>query len=343
MFELGVYSFGNVQRQVDGNLGSTAQAVRNLLEMIQLAEEVGLDYFGVGEHHTREMPISSPASILNAAAAVTEQIKLGSTVTVLSTDDPVRVYQQHATAAAISDGRVDLTVGRGSSTDSFPLFGYRLEDYDALYASKLELLLAVNDSDRVTWSGPFRGLSLQDALVVPRADQKLKIWLGTGGNPQSTIRAGELGVPIAYGILSGDAPHWRRLADLYRRAAEVHDHAPERLDISVAAHGFIATDGEVAKETFYRHERSVMQRASASRGVAEPDRSFFEQRYAPGGMVFAGDPDEVADRIVAFQRMLGHSRQILQMDIGQMPHHEAMRSVELLGTEVLPRVRARLA
>jgi alkanesulfonate monooxygenase SsuD/methylene tetrahydromethanopterin reductase-like flavin-dependent oxidoreductase (luciferase family) len=342
MFELGVYSFGNVQRQPDGSLGTTAQAVRNLMEMITLAEEVGLDYFGVGEHHTREMPISSPASILNAAASVTSQIGLGSTVTVLGTDDPVRVYQQHATASAISNGRVDLTVGRGSSTDSFPLFGYRLEDYDALYASKLDLLLAVNDSDRVNWSGPFRGLPLQDALVVPRAEEKLKIWLGTGGNPQSTIRAGDLGVPIAYGILSGDAPYWRRLADLYRRSAQLRGHDLSGLDISVAAHGFIAADGAVAKETFYRHEQSVMQRASASRGGAVPDRSFFEQRYAPGGMVFAGDPDEVADRIVAFQRVLGHSRQILQMDIGQLPHDDAMRSVELLGTEVLPRVRAAL-
>jgi alkanesulfonate monooxygenase SsuD/methylene tetrahydromethanopterin reductase-like flavin-dependent oxidoreductase (luciferase family) len=341
-FELGVYSFGNVPLRSDGSLGSTADAIRNVLEAIRLAEQVGLDYFGVGEHHTRTMPISSPASVVNAAAAVTTRIGLGSTVTVLSTDDPVRVYQQHATASAISGGRVDITVGRGSSTDSFPLFGYQLADYDALYAAKLDLLLAVNDSERVTWSGPFRDLPLTDALVVPRAEPKLKVWLGTGGNPESTIRAGVLGMPIAYGILSGDALHWRQLAGLYREAANRAGHDPAGLDISVASHGFVAADGAQAKDTFRRHEGVVMAQAARDRGFAVPDRSFFDQRYSPGGMVFVGDPGEVADRIVTFQRALGHSRQILQMDLGHLPHRELLASIELLGTEVAPRVRAEL-
>ena len=182
--EIGVYSFGNVQRQADGSLGSTAEAIRNLLEAIKLADEVGLDYFGVGEHHTRTMPVSAPATVLAAAAAVTTRIRLGSTVTVLGTDDPVRVYQQHATASAISGGRVDLTAGRGSSTESFGLFGYDLADYDRLYAEKLELLLAINAAERVSWTGTTRA-PLQDALVVPRAEGGLPIWLGTGGNPGS--------------------------------------------------------------------------------------------------------------------------------------------------------------
>jgi alkanesulfonate monooxygenase SsuD/methylene tetrahydromethanopterin reductase-like flavin-dependent oxidoreductase (luciferase family) len=336
-FQLGVYSFGNVQRRPDGSLGSTAEAIRDVMEAIALADEVGLDFFGVGEHHTRTMPISSPASIINAAAASTTRIGLGSTVTVLSTDDPVRVYQQHATAAAISGGRVEITVGRGSSTDSFPLFGHRLDDYDELYASKLDLLLNINANERVTWAGPFRGAPLHDALVVPRAEPALKIWLGTGGNPQSTIRAGMLGIPIAYGILSGVAQHWRQLADLYRDAARRANHPPEQLDISVAAHGFVATDGKWAKEKFRTHEGVAM-----SRGGAAPDPSFFEQRYAPGGMVFVGDPNEVADRLIAFQRALGHSRQILQMDLGQLPHRDVLASIELLGTKVLPQVRAEL-
>lgn len=340
-FELGVYSFGNVQRRGNG-LDTTASAVRDLLEAIRLADEVGLDFFGVGEHHTATMPISSPASVLNAAAAVTTRIGLGSTVSVLSTDDPIRLYQQHATAAAISGGRVDITVGRGSSTDSFPLFGFHLEDYDELYASKLDLLLAVNAHERVTWEGPFRDVPLRDALVVPRAEAPLKIWLGTGGNPESTVRAGLLGIPIAYGILSGIAPHWRRLADLYYDAATQAQHDPSRLDISVASHGFVAADGNAAKATFLEHEGLLMSQGAAQRGFAAPDRSFFDQRYAPGGMVFVGDPSEVADRIIAFQQVLGHSRQILQMDLGHLPHREFLAGIELLGTEVLPRIRAEL-
>lgn len=335
-FQLGAYSFGSLPRNADGSLGSTADAVRNLLEAIQLADEVGLDYFGVGEHHALCMPISSPVSILNAAAAVTDRIGLGTTVTVLGTDDPVRVYQQHATAHAISNGRVDITVGRGSSVESFPLFGYDVTDYDALYAAKLELLLAVNADERVTWDGPFRALPLTDALVVPRAEPSLKIWLGTGGNPGSTIRAGVLGLPIFYGVLGGNAAHWSRLAALYRESFQEAGHATAEPDIAIATHGFVGMDGALAKRSFYDQEVAVMQGAGRA---AAPDRSFFEQRYHPGGMVFAGDPSEVADRLVQLHSEIGHSRHIIQMDIG-MPHREFLTAIELLGTDVAPRVRA---
>jgi alkanesulfonate monooxygenase SsuD/methylene tetrahydromethanopterin reductase-like flavin-dependent oxidoreductase (luciferase family) len=341
-FELGVYSFGNTPRQADGSLGRTSQAIRDVMEAIALAEQVGLDFYGVGEHHTAAMPISAPASVINAAAAVTERIRLGSTVTVLSTDDPIRVYQQHATAAAISHGRVEITAGRGSSTDSFPLFGYRLEDYDELYASKLDLLLAAAENERVTWSGPHRELPLQDALVVPRADDPIKIWLGTGGSPGSSIRAGAAGLPIAYGILSGNARHWRRVAELYLEAGRRAGHDESSLEISVAGHGFLHRDGRKAKDTFYRHESAVMTAAAADRGFAVPDRASFEANYAPGGMVFVGDPAEIADRLIEFHRVLGHRRHILQMDLGGMPQADVLNSIELLGTEVLPRVRAEL-
>ena len=189
---------------------------------------MGLDYFGVGDHHTRTMPVSSPVTVLAAAAASTARIGLGSTVTVLGADDPVRVYQQHATASAISGGRADLTAGRGMSIDSFPLFGYELADYDRLYAEKLDLLLAVNPSERVTWRGSVLA-PLDDALVVPRAEGGLKIWLGTGGNPGSSIRAGTLGLPIAYGILSDTTYQWVAQADLYRRAASRAGHDPSSL------------------------------------------------------------------------------------------------------------------
>jgi probable LLM family oxidoreductase len=340
-FELGVYSFGNTPRNADGTLGSTAQAVRDLMEAIHLADEVGVDFFGVGEHHTAELPISSPAAIINAAAASTTRIGLGSTVSVLSTDDPIRVYQQFATASVISGGRVDITVGRGSSTDSFPLFGFRLDDYDALFAAKLELLLAANEHERVTWSGPFR-TPLDDALVVPRPDEPLKIWLGTGGNPESSIRAGYLGLPIAYGILGGTAPHWVQLVDLYRRAAEAGGRERAALDVSVATHGFIGPDDRGAKDLFYRHESAMFAAGARSRGFEVPSRAHFDANYAAGGLTFVGGPAEIADRLLAFHAELGHSRQIIQMDVGGMPQEHVLRSIELLGTEVLPRVRAEL-
>lgn len=338
-FQLGVYSFGNTPRRPDGGLGSTAEAIRNLLEAVRLAEAVGLDFFGAGEHHTVNMPVSSPTSVINAAAAVTRRIGLGSTVTVLSTDDPIRLYQQHATADALAPGRIEITAGRGSSVDSFPLFGYHLEDYDRLYAAKLDLLLAVNRGERVTWKGPFRDIPLEDALVVPRAEQPLKIWLGTGGNPESSVRAGVLGLPIAYGILSGTAQHWANMASLYREAARRAGRDPGTLDISVASHGFIAEDGNVAKETFFQHERAAMAAHAAERGIPLPGRSRVDANYGPGGMVFAGSPEEIAERLVDFHRVLGHSRQIIQMDLGHMPHGDVLRSIELLGTEVLPKVR----
>src|SRR5258708_2522627 len=218
--ELGIYSFGDVQRDPRSRkLGSPADATRNLLEAIKLADEVGLDYFGIGEHHTYEMPASAATVILGAAASVTKTIRLGSAVTVLSTDDPVRVYQQFATLDALSQGRAEITAGRGSSTESFPLFGYSLNDYDELYAEKLDLLLKINASETVTWRGKHRA-TLDNALVVPRPDSgSLPIWLGTGGNPNSSIRAGMLGLPVAYGIIGGQPARFAPLAALYRQAA----------------------------------------------------------------------------------------------------------------------------
>jgi len=337
-FHLGVYSFGNTPLLDGAGLGPTSQAIRDVLETIRLAEQVGLDFFGVGEHHHHIMPISSPSSVINAAAAVTTRIGLGSTVTVLSTDDPVRVYQQHATAAALAPGRVEITVGRGSGTASYPLYGYRLEDRDSLFAAKLDLLLAVNAAEGVTWDGPHRAQPLRDALVVPRADPPMKIWLGSGGSPESSVRAGNLGLPIAYGILNGTADHWARVAAAYREAGQRAGHDPARQEVSVAGHGFVSKDGRAAKENFYRYESSVLKTV----GWAVPDRAYFDANYAPGGMTMVGEPSEIADRLIAFQHELGHSRQILQMDLGGIPHREVLRSVELLGTAVAPKVRAEL-
>ena len=340
--EIGAYSFGDVQRLPGGALGSTSEAIRNLLEAIQLADQVGLDFFGVGEHHTLQFPASSPPTILAAAAASTRHIKLGSSVVVLSTDDPVRVFQQFATVDAISRGRAEIIAGRGSSVESFPLFGYDLADYDQLYAEKLDLLMKLNENERITWSGRFRN-PLKDALVVPRPhNEKLKIWLATGGNPESSVRAGLLGLPISYGIIGGHVSRFVPLADLYRRAYKQGGQDQSRMEVSVASPGFIAEDGKAAKDTFFEHWRRAMESVAEERGFAVPTRQHFDFESNKDGSLFAGNPEEIAERIVVLHRQMGHVRHFLQMDLGQLPHDEYLRSIELLGTKVLPLVRKEL-
>ena len=341
--ELGVYSFGSLARDPQsGELASTAQSTRNLLEAIRLADEVGLDYFGIGEHHTHEMPASAAATILAAAASVTENITLASAVTVLSTDDPVRVFQQFATVDALSNGRAEITAGRGSSTESFPLFGYSLNDYDTLYAEKLELLLAINASERVTWSGTTRP-ALHDAAVVPRPDAgSLPIWLGTGGNPSSSVRAGLLGLPVAYGIIGGVPARFAPLTELYRNTARANGMAEADIKVSVGSPGYIGETGAAARDDFWQHWHNTMGVIGQQRGFAAPSRLSYDRDTAAGGALFVGSPEEIAERIVALHGSLGHMRHFLQMDFGDMPQQQLLRSIELLGTAVKPLVDAAL-
>ena len=341
-FELGVYSFGNTPATDGGSPGGTAQAIRNVLEAVHVAEQAGLDFFGFGEHHTPSMPLSSPTSLVNAAAASTRRIGLGTTVTVLSTDDPLRVFQQLATAAAIAPGRIEVVAGRGSSDITFPLFDLDTRNYDMLYKSKLDLLLAANAHDRVTWRGPHRQRPLTDALIVPRPEQPLKVWLGTGGSPESVLRAVELGLPMFLGILGGTPEHWAQYGTAYRAAWNEVGRPAEAADIAVAVHGFVAADGRQAKATFLEHELRMFNTGAAEAGRAPMAPAGREGTYGPGGMVFAGGPDEIADRILHLHRLLGHGRQILQMDVGGMPHTTYLKSIELLGTEVLPQIRKEL-
>jgi alkanesulfonate monooxygenase SsuD/methylene tetrahydromethanopterin reductase-like flavin-dependent oxidoreductase (luciferase family) len=341
-FELGVYSFGNTPRTAGGGYGPTAQAIRDVLEAVHVAEEVGLDFFGFGEHHTRSMPLSSPTALVNAAAASTNRIGLGTTVTVLSTDEPIRVFQQLATAAAIAPGRIDVVAGRGSSDITFPLFDMDVRDYDMLYRSKLDLLLQLNGQDRVSWSGPHRRRPLVDALVVPRPEQRLRVWLGTGGSPGSVLRAVELGLPMFLGILGGTPEHWAQYGHAYREAWSQVGHPTDAADIAVAAHGFVAENDRQAKATYLEHEIQMFEAGMAEIGrtaAAPPGRA---ADLEAGGMVFAGGPNEVADRILHFHELLGHTRQILQMDVGGMPHATYLKGIELLGAEVLPQIRKEL-
>jgi alkanesulfonate monooxygenase SsuD/methylene tetrahydromethanopterin reductase-like flavin-dependent oxidoreductase (luciferase family) len=340
-FELGVYTFGNTPRNEDGGYGSTAQAVRNVLEAVRLAEEVGLDYFGFGEHHTQSMPLSSPTSLVVAAAASTTKIKLGTTVSVLSTDDPIRVYQQLATAASIAPGRIDMVAGRGSSDITFSIFDFDESDYDMLFSSKFELLLELNRHERVTWKGKHQSKGLKDVLIIPRPEQPLKIWLGTGGSPDSVYRAAQLGVPMFLGILGGTPEHWAQYGHAYRDAWVKAGHTAGEADVAVAVHGFVGENDREAKKIYLQYEGEMFKTGSAEigRSMRVPSGREADLKY---GMVFAGGPNEVADRIIHLHNLLGHSRQIIQMDVGGMPHKMFLKSIELLGTKVLPQVHEEL-
>ncbi|HSW96953.1 MAG TPA: LLM class flavin-dependent oxidoreductase [Candidatus Saccharimonadales bacterium] len=340
--ELGVYSFGDVQ-QYNGKLGSTSEAITNLLEAITVADKVGLDFFGVGEHHTEYFPASSPSTILAAAASVTKHIILSSAVSVLSTDDPVRVYQQFATANIISKGRVEIIAGRGSSTESFPLFGYDLQNYDELYKEKVELLLKINNSKdiRITWEGKFRP-ALHNIEIVPRSEKPLNIWLATGGNPGSSVRAAQLGIPIAYAIIGGHMSRFVPLVELYRQAARQLDVSEEKIKVAIASPGYIAEDPQDAKDTFWKAWNSAMTTLGKVRGFPPPTRSHYDYEANGDGALFAGTPKEIADRIIALYRKIKHSRHFFQMDVGQLPHAKYLKAITLLGTEVAPRVREAL-
>jgi alkanesulfonate monooxygenase SsuD/methylene tetrahydromethanopterin reductase-like flavin-dependent oxidoreductase (luciferase family) len=344
--EIGAYSFGDTQRNPDGSLRSTTEAIANLFEAIKHADAQGLDYFGVGEHHTATMPASSPGAMIAAAAAATGQITLGSAASIIGTDDPVRIFQQFAIADAISGGgRVEITAGRGSSVETFPLFGHSLEEYDELYAEKLDLLMTINNatSENVTWSGTVRP-ALEDLAVVPRpASGKLPIWLATGGNASSSARAGQLGLPVSYGIIGG-APHrFAPLAELYRRSGAAAGHAPETLKVSVGALGFVAPTKKEALERFYPGWHNLNVEMGRLRGWPAPDkRAYLAQADAPGAY-YVGSPDEVAERIAHLHGHLGHMRHFLQMDLGGIPQEQLLESITLLATEVKPRVARLLA
>lgn len=344
--EIGAYSFGDTQLNPDGTRRSTSEAIRNQFEAIVHADRAGLDYFGIGEHHTLSMPASSPGAMIAAAAGATNQIILGSAASIISTDDPVRVFQQFATADAISGGgRVEITAGRGSSVETFPLFGFDLQDYDRLYAEKLNLLMTINDSqsENVTWSGSVRP-AIDDLVVVPRPERgRLPIWLATGGNGGSSARAGQLGLPIAYGIIGGEPHRFAPLAELYRRSAAAAGHTGDNIKVSVGALGLIAPTTEEARERFYPGWHNIGLEMVKLRGWGAPNwNQFIAQAQAPGAF-YVGSPDEIAERIVHLHGYMGHLRHFLQMDLGGLPHEHYLESLTLLANEVKPRVQRLLA
>jgi len=337
--ELGLYTFADVSLDKGSRAFSPHQRLRNLMEEIELADQVGLDVFGLGEHHRPDYAASAPAVALAAAAARTKSIRLTSAVSVLSSDDPVRVFQQFATLDLLSDGRAEIMAGRGSFLESFPLFGYDLEDYDRLFAEKLDLLLKIRDSERVSWSGTVRP-PIEDRGVYPRPlQEKLPIWVAVGGTPQSVVRAGVLGLPLALAIIGGEPARFAPLFELYREAGRRAGHDPATLRTSINVHGFAAETTERAADIFYGPQAEVMNRIGRERGWGPTSRAQFDAARAPRGALFVGDPEDLAEKIVAHQKLFGIDRFLIQMAIGLVPHRELLRAIEIFGTKVAPLVR----
>ena len=306
---------------------------------MELADQVGLDVFGLGEHHRADYSVSAPVVALAAGAARTKNIRLTSAVTVLSSEDPVRVFQQFATLDGISNGRAEIMAGRGSFIESFPLFGYDLNDYDALFAEKLDLLLKLRDNETVSWQGELRP-PLDKVTLYPRPEQaKLPIWIAVGGTPQSVVRAASLGLPMALAIIGGDPRRFAPYFDLYREAWAKASREPEDVKLSLNMHGFVADTTEAAKDIFFEPHNGVMNRIGRERGWPPSGRREFEHSCGPTGHLLIGDPDRVADRIIELHTIFKFDRILVQMAIGAMPHKELLRAIELLGTKVAPKVK----
>ena len=342
--EIGIYSFAeNTPDPRTGRVASPEQRLRDLLEEIEIADAVGLDVFGVGEHHRPDYVVSTPAVVLAAAAMRTTRIRLTSAVTVLSSDDPVRVFQEYATLDLLSGGRAEIMAGRGSFTESFPLFGYDLRDYDALFAEKLELLLALREGERVTWSGRHRA-PIADRGVYPRpVQQPLPVWVAVGGTPQSVVRAGTLGLPLALAIIGGQPARFAPLVALYREAGRRAGHDVAALKVSINSHGFLADRTDDAVSLALPPYLDVMARIGRERGWAPPTRRQFDAERSPTGALLVGSPQEVIDKILTEHALFAHDRMLIQLSVGTMPHGAMLRAIELLGTAVAPVVRRETA
>ena len=341
--ELGIYTFAELTPDPDsGRTISPSERLRNLVEEMELADQVGLDVFGVGEHHRPDFAVSSPAVVLAAGAERTSRIRLTSAVSVISSDDPVRVFQDFATLDLLSEGRAEIMAGRGSFIESFPLFGYDLDDYDGLFEEKLGLLLALRDSEHVTWSGKHRA-RLDGLGVYPQPVQDpLPVWVAVGGSPESAARAGFLGLPMALAIIGGLPERFVPFAQIHREAARRagHDPAPA---LGINSHGFVADTSQAAADAAFPPYLHEMGKIGRERGWPPPTRQDFDAGRTLRGALFVGSPAEVIEKILFQHELFGHERFLLQLSVGTMPHGDMLRAIELFGTEVAPAVRAALA
>lgn len=342
--EIGIYSF--VEATSDPQTGkapSPEVRLKHLLEEIKRADEVGLDVFGIGEHHRPDYVVSSPATVLAAAAVRTKRIRLTSAVSVLSSDDPIRVFQDFATIDLLSGGRAEIMAGRGSFIESFPLFGYDLGDYNTLFEEKLDLLLRVREQTHVHWQGQHRA-PLTGQGVYPRPLQDpLPVWIAVGGTPQSVVRAARLGLPMALAIIGGYPERFVPMVDLYRKAAAEAGHDPSTLPVSINAHGFIADTSQEAADIAFPATAEVMTRIGRERGWPPTTRAHFDAQRAPRGAYLVGSPEEVIDKILWEHELFGIQRFLIQLTVGTLPHDKVLHAIELLGTVVAPAVRKAVA
>ncbi|HEY1060776.1 MAG TPA: LLM class flavin-dependent oxidoreductase [Daejeonella sp.] len=337
--ELGLYTFADMLPDNTSRSKNTHQRINDLLEEIELADQLGLDVFGIGEHHRPDYAVSSPAIILAAAAVRTKTIKLSSAVTVLSSDDPVRVFQDFATIDQLSGGRAEIMVGRGSFIESYPLFGHSLQDYDELFSEKLDLLLQINQHEILSWHGKHRP-SFDNRGIYPRPYQdSLPVWIAAGGTPASAVRAAKLGLPLALAIIGGMPEQFVPFINLYRQTAEKSGINPAELQIGINSHVYIADNSQQAADELYPSYATMMNRIGQERGWSPLSRQQFEYSRSPKGALLVGSPQEVIDKILYEHELFGHTRFLAQMSMGDMPHKNILKSIELYGSVVAPAVR----
>ena len=340
--ELGISMFGDNHFDENGRPLSTGQRLRELIEEVKLMDELGLDFFGIGEHHRPDYAVSTPEIILAAAATVTKQIKLGSAVTVLSSSDPVRVYQQFATIDQLSNGRAELVAGRGSFIESFPLYGYDLNDYDDLFDEKLGLLISLNQQPRITWKGKFRP-ALTNQEVLPRAvNNHLNMWVAVGGTPQSVVRAAKAGLPVIFAIIGGSPVQFQPLFDYYKLVWLQAGHDALKLQAGVHMHCFFGENSRKTADNYYPVYAAQMNRVGSSRGWPPYQKNQFEFGRSKQGALLIGDVSEAIDKILYLQELLGLTRFAAHMDVGGPSHSELMKSIELFGSRIAPEVRKAL-
>ena len=341
MLEMGLDTFGDVTVDKDGRQLSQPETLRNVVAEAVLADQVGVDSFGVGEHHRPDFAVSAPEVLLAAIAGNTERILLGSAVTVLSTDDPVRVFQRFSTLNAVSQGRAEVILGRGSFTESYPLFGYDLAQYNLLFEEKLELFAKLIDGQPVTWSGRTRSALTSQTIYPPIETGRLRTWIGVGGSPESVVRAARFGLPLTLAIIGGSAQRFMPYVDLYKRSLQELGKPPQ--PIGVHSPGHVAATDEQAREEVRPHYLAMMNRIGRERGWPPRGRDDFEREAGPDGALYVGAPETVAKKIVRTVASLGLSRFVLKYSNGALPHHALMKSIELYGSEVMPRVRRMMA
>ncbi|MEK3662287.1 luciferase [Paenibacillus odorifer] len=342
--EIGVTSFVETKPDIEtGIVMSHAQRLREVVEEIVLADRVGLDVFGIGEHHREDYAASSPAIVLSAAASLTKRIRLASAVTVLSSADPVRVFQDFAMLDGISNGRAEIIAGRGSFVESFPLFGYGLHDYEELFNENIELLMKIRGSEKVTWKGGHRP-AIHNLGVYPRPVQSsLPIWIGSGGTQSSAVRAGLLGLPLMLAIIGGNPMNFAPLVELYKKAAARAGHDVSQLQVGSHSIGFVAEDTERAADIFFPSTQYGMNKLGKERGWSYYDRSSYDAARSFDGALYVGDPETVAQKIIHLRKHVGITRFMMYVPLSTMPHEQVLRAIELLGTEVAPRVREEIA